>query len=305
MSDITRALALFIKKSDEDSRLVAYELGRSALATGAGLLEWIGSVYGAIAEATRNAPPKERERVAMASEAFLLECTSAYEMAFQGAREANNALRRQTEILENETRRIAGEIHDVAGQLLIAVYMELHLAASASPESAPHIAKVTALLDQVQTHLRRFAHELRPAVLDDLGLMPALRALGESVSSRGQIAVSIEGDTNGRLAPPVEVALYRTVQEALSNATKHSGAARAEILVERSDQEVRCTVTDDGKGFTDAGENGNSGLGLIGLRERVEPLGGSIRWGSIPGASGAVVVARIPLEVPHAPDPDQ
>jgi signal transduction histidine kinase len=178
--------------------------------------------------------------------------------------------------------------------------MELQQLGAAKPADAgPYLARVTTLLDEIQAHLRRFAHELRPTMLDDLGLMPALEALGQSVSSRSGIAVSIEGSTEGRLAPAVEIALYRTVQEALTNTTKHSGAARAEVSVERQRGEVRCTVTDDGVGFAPATSH-NHGLGLIGLRERLASLGGSVRWGSIPGVGGAVLAVTIPVEASHA-----
>jgi signal transduction histidine kinase len=303
MNPIDDALSAFLTTPDERARLDAYELGRRALADGVGLMEWVGKVHAAVVNAIRNATtPSQCARVCSVAEGFLLESLSAYEMAFQGVREANDALRRQNDLLEGETRRIAHEIHDTAGQLLVSVYMELQRLAAAGPaDAAPCLSQVTALLDQVQSHLRRFAHELRPTILDDLGLLPALEALGQSVSSRTGIAVSVEGNTEGRLLPAIEIALYRTVQEALNNTTKHSRAARAEVRVERRRGEVRCTVTDDGIGFAaGASTDRQRGLGLIGLRERLAPLGGSIRWGSLAQARGAVIVATIPLETSHA-----
>lgn len=301
MPDIDVVFSKYLVRPDETTRLAAYQLGRSALANGVGLMEWVGSVHSAIASRIRSATsPAECARIAVAAEGFLLECLSAYEMSFQGVREANDALHRQNDLLESETRRIAHEIHDTAGQVLVSVYMELQQLGAATPADAgPHLARATALLDEIQSHLRRFAHELRPTMLDDLGLMPALEALGQSVSSRTGIAVSVEGTTGGRLAPAVEIALYRTVQEALANTSKHSGAARAEVSVERRPHEVRCTVTDNGTGFANESTR-ERGLGLIGLRERLVPLGGSVRWGTIPGAGGAVVAVTIPVEVLNA-----
>jgi signal transduction histidine kinase len=222
-------------------------------------------------------------------------------MAFRGAREANDALRRQNELLEAETRRIAHEIHDCAGQLLVSVYMQLHqLSATAPAEVTSVLAHVSSLIDQVQGHLRRFAHELRPTILDDLGLVPALHALGQGVTSRAGITVSVEGSTDGRLPAPIEIALYRAVQEALTNTMKHARAARAEVRVARQVGEVRCTVTDDGIGFpTQESAGGNRGLGLAGLRERLAPLGGRVNWGSVPRGGGAFVTVVIPLEAPY------
>jgi signal transduction histidine kinase len=303
MSEARSTFAAYVNQPDESARLAAYELGRRALADGVGLMQWIGIVCGVVVEAIQSAPTDtDRAVAAAAAEGFIFECLSAYEMSFQGAREANDALRHQNDLLEHETRRIAHEIHDSASQLMAGAYFELHfLAQNGSPELVARVARVTDLLDQVQGDLRRISHELRPTILDDLGLLPALRELGAGLATRSGMVVSIEGSTEGRLPPPVEVALYRTVQEALTNTVKHSGAARAEVRVERRGHDVHCTVTDDGVGFNRAAAASTGGLGLVGLRERLAPLGGSIRWGSAPGERGAVVTAVIPLEVPHVP----
>jgi signal transduction histidine kinase len=304
MSEVHSTFSVYVTEADESARLNAYELGRRALADGVGLMQWIGIVCGAVVDTLQSARnAADRAPIAAAAEGFLFECLSAFEMSFQGSREANEVLRYQNDLLEQETRRIAHEIHDSAGQLLARVYFELHfLAEKAPPELVADVSRVTALLDQVQADLRRISHELRPTILDDLGLLPALRELGAGLASRSGVAVSVEGSTEGRLPPPVEVALYRTVQEALTNTVKHSRAARAEVRVERRGDDVHCTVTDDGVGFTPGAASASTGgLGLVGLRERLAPLGGSIRWGTVPGDRGAVVTAIIPLEVPHAP----
>jgi len=289
---IKNALIRFLDNADEHNRLAAAELGRNAYDNGIGVLEWAGAVYAVISETMESTDG----RIAKAAQVFLMECLSHYDMALQNPREATIALRHEIERMEAQAKRIAREMHDTASQSLVSAYMELHLAAHASSEAAPFISKATSCLDQVQMQLRRLAQELRPTVLDDLGLMPALRALGQRLATPASIDIKIEGDTNGRLAPPVEVALYRTAEEALSNAVKHSGAAHVEILVERRAHEVRCTVTDDGVGFPEPDSLRSSGFGLIGLRERLEPLGGNIRWGSIPSANGSMVVATVPLK---------
>ena len=295
-ANIKKVLLGFLENPDEHNRLLAAELGRSAYQGGVGVLEWAGAVQAVISETLLAIEtPAARERVAGAAHVFLMECLVAYELAIQSARESRIALRHQIDRMEANGKRIGREMHDIASQLLVSAYMELHLAAHASSGAAPYLSKVSALLDQVQSHLRRFAQELRPTALDDLGLMPALRALGQSIATRGSIAVTVEGDTKGRLAPPVEVALYRTAEEALSNVVKHAGAAHAEVWVERRPHEVRCTVTDDGVGFAEA-DSLRPRLGLIGLRERLEPLGGSIRWGSIPSSHGSIVMVTVPLK---------
>ncbi|HEU4928518.1 MAG TPA: ATP-binding protein, partial [Candidatus Krumholzibacteria bacterium] len=289
---IKTALTRFLENADEHNRRAAAELGRNAYDNGVGVLEWAGAVHAVIFETIESTDaPDVRQQIARAAQVFLMECLSHYEMALQTPRETIIALRHEIERMEAQAKRVAREMHDTASQSLVSAYMELHLAAHASSEAAPYLSKATTCLDQVQMQLRRLAQELRPTVLDDLGLMPALRALSQRMAVPASIDVKIEGDTNGRLAPPVEVALYRTAEEALSNAVKHSGAAHVEILVERRAHEVRCTVTDDGVGFPEPDSVRSPSLGLIGLRERLQPLGGNIRWESIPSAHGSMVVA--------------
>ena len=302
--EVETVFAAYLEHHDESTRLSAYELGRRALGEGVGLMPWIARVHGAIVAAVQAAPsPAERAATDAAGRDFLLECLSPFEMWFRGAREANDALRKHNDCLEQETRRIAHELHDCAGQILSAAYLEMHrLATTAPPDMASGVVNAIALLDQAHADLRRLSHELRPTILDDLGLVPALKALGEGLSQRSGLAVSIEGSTGGRLPAPVEIALYRTVQEALTNASKHARAAHAEIRVERGNREIRCVVTDDGVGLQEEiAPETSRGLGMLGLRERLAPLGGSIRWGSVPGAGGTMVAAVIPLEESHAP----
>jgi two-component system sensor histidine kinase DegS len=145
------------------------------------------------------------------------------------------------------------------------------------------------------------AHELRPVVLDDLGLLPALRFLGDGVAQRSGFAITVTGSTEGRLPPRIETEIYRTVQEALSNVARHSHASRALIEVRRTTRDVRCRICDDGRGF-DPGvarvAEGARGLGLRGIRERLAPIGGAMEIQSRPGG-GTELRVRIPLEVKH------
>src|SRR5213592_187120 len=185
---------------------------------------------------------------------------------------AQAALRRLNETLEEKAKRIAHALHDEAGQLLASVHLALEgIARDLAPSVSHRLKAVTGLLDQIEAHLRRLSHELRPTILDDLGLVPALEFLSEGVSKRTKLQVTVEGLTIGRLTTPVETALYRIVQEALNNATKHAQASRARIQVEQNGHLIRCLVSDDGIGFdvqAALNKKGDKGLGLIGIRER-------------------------------------
>jgi signal transduction histidine kinase len=295
------ALRAHLDAGDERTRHQAYELGRSALADGIGVLDLALVLWRVLLKEL----PARGDGLwnARRTESFLLEILSPFEMAHRGAREASAALRTLDERREEQVRRIARELHDQAGQLLATVYLSLEgLRAHLAPGAGEHLDHVTGLLGQVEDEIRRVAHELRPAILDDLGLIPALRFLGEGVSQRSGIAVAVKGSAGGRLPRRIETELYRTIQEALNNVARHSHASRATIDVRNSGAEVRCSVCDDGRGFatTSAPAPGvPRGLGLAGIRERLAPLGGALEIRSRPGA-GTELTIRIPIEVPHA-----
>jgi two-component system, NarL family, sensor histidine kinase UhpB len=216
---------------------------------------------------------------------------------------AQEALRRLNETLEEEAKRIAHAIHDEAGQLLASVHIALEgIARDLAPSLSRRLKAVKGLLDQIEVHLRQLSHELRPTILDDLGLGPALEFLSDGVSKRTKLRVTVEGSTIGRLAAPVETALYRIVQEALNNATRHAQASRATIRLEQNGQLVRCLISDDGIGFdvpATINRKGHTGLGLIGIRERLNAIGGAYRIISAPG-QGTTLQVEIPLEAQDA-----
>src|SRR5439155_1515163 len=116
------------------------------------------------------------------------------------------------------------------------------------------LEEVRDLLDRIEGELRRLSHELRPTMLDDLGLVPALQFLAEGVAKRTGLSVEVRGSTHGRLPPAVETALYRIAQEALTNAVRHAHPAHVKIQVQREARAVRCSVADDGVGFDAARE---------------------------------------------------
>jgi signal transduction histidine kinase len=166
---------------------------------------------------------------------------------------------------EEERRRIARELHDETGQLLTALKIELDL--EGRRESS---ARVVQVLNQI----RNVSELLRPRALDDLGLVPAMRAMVEDFSHRTHIPVTMEADDTQGWPPEAALTLYRVAQEALTNVARHSGAAQAWVRLAREGGEYRLVIEDDGKGL-------KSGLtphlGLLGMRERIAAAGGTLQ----------------------------
>ncbi len=216
---------------------------------------------------------------------------------------AEEALRRLNEALENQATRIAHELHDEAGQLVTSIYVALNaVAQDVSGPVRKRLQAVMRLLDQIEIRQRRLCHELRPTILDDVGLVPALEFLAKSISARASICASVESSLNGRLPSSIETALYRVVQEGLTNASKHARAGRVTVRLGREANSIRCSVEDNGSGF-DAGsvlsKRGRRGLGLMGMRQRVEALNGSFTINSKPGR-GTELAITVPSEVKDA-----
>jgi len=278
----------------------AYELGRLALARQKSLMEIAALHHLDLKELVcTEQDEKRRAAVVQAGGDFLAECLSPYEMAHRGFQDAVTALRELNETLEEEIKRIAYAVHDEAGQLLVAVHLAL---AEMRPDlSVPHreqIAHIEELLQEVEAHLRRYSHELRPTVLDDLGWIPAIRFVADQVAQRASIAIDVHAAFSGRLPTATETAVYRIVQEALNNIVKHAAAKRVWIRAWREQQILYCSVRDDGIGFDPSNtppEAGHRGLGLVAMRERASAIGGTLRIESTPG-SGTQLSLRLPLE---------
>ncbi len=201
---------------------------------------------------------------------------------------------------EEEAKRIAHQLHDEAGQITASVHLALaEIGRELPAPGRERLQQVMASLDEIEERLRRLSHELRPTILDDLGLRPALEFLAKGFSARTGIAIRVEGSTKGRVNPLVETAIYRIVQEALTNIARHSSADGATIELTRSREWLRCTIRDDGVGFdtklVHLGDGGHRGLGLLGVRERLDPLGGRIQIRSTPAAGTELSVA-VPLQ---------
>lgn len=206
-------------------------------------------------------------------------------------------LQQQVEIGERERRRWAQELHDEALQGLAAIRISLASAlqsdAADRPQRLERAAEETVdRLEGQVTELSRLINDLRPAALERLGLPGALEALAEEASNRAgfeaETAIELGAELNGE----EERVVYRLVQEALNNVVKHSRASKTRVAVALDGEEVRVEVEDDGEGFDDAVTDG--GRGLVGMRERVETLGGEISVRSKPG-QGTRVRARLPV----------
>ena len=147
--------------------------------------------------------------------------------------------------------------------------------------------------------MRRLSHELRPTILDDLGLLPALEALADSVSKRAGLSIRAHSPVRERYGQKIETAVYRVVQEALANAAKHADPTNVEIYLTRVDKDLQCVVQDDGIGFDAASLPAHlaarGGLGLIGIRERLNAVGGTLRIDSAAGR-GTKLLIKIPVE---------
>ena len=215
-------------------------------------------------------------------------------------RESSLALQRMNELLEEQSKRIAHAVHDEAGQLLAAVFVRLDQASrELSPNCGPCFDEIRGMLELIELQLREIAHDLRPTVLDDLGLVPAIEGLISRVSKRYGIAVTCNSTVTRRLSAAVETALYRIVQESLNNVVKHASATKAEIQLIGDGRQVKCLIEDDGAGFElneALSRRGSRGLGLVGLRERAESVGGTLTIFSVPG-NGTKLLITIPQGV--------
>jgi signal transduction histidine kinase len=206
---------------------------------------------------------------------------------------------------EDERRRIARDLHDGISQSLVSIILALEAIHEAptlhfARQQASEAHRLTTLaLDEV----RRLARGLRPSVLDDLGLEAALEQLAMQTRTHRGLRVDLHAPTlrNARLPIEVETVVYRIVQEAVTNVIKHAQASCLSVIVERRDGQLRAVIEDDGRGFDLALLNlsdPNAPLGLIGMRERAESVGGSLTIES--GSTGTSIYVHIPLPDDHA-----
>ena len=206
-------------------------------------------------------------------------------------------LQQQVEVGERERHRWAQELHDDALQGLAAIRISLAMAlqsdAAGRMQGIERVAEETVerLGDQIN-ELNRLINDLRPAPLERLGLAGALEVLVEESSARGGLEIETEIEIEHDVTGEEERVVYRLVQEALNNVVKHASATRVSLIARLADHQVRIAVEDDGNGF-DASSVA-TGRGLIGMRERIELLGGDIEVSSEP-TRGTRITARVPL----------
>jgi two-component system sensor histidine kinase UhpB len=205
-------------------------------------------------------------------------------------RERRDSTLRVITAQESERRRIALELHDQVGQNLTAVMLELdRVQRLVGPDAADILADAQEIARESLDDLRRISYELRPAVLDDLGLPSALETLCRSLSSRAGIEVGFEqsGDPAG-LGPQEELAVYRIAQEALTNAVRHSQCTEVTVSLAADPETVMLRVRDNGTGI---GQDGAPVSGMRGMRERAVMIGAQLALGNQPGGGFEVSLA--------------
>jgi signal transduction histidine kinase len=206
-----------------------------------------------------------------------------------------DALRRVVAAQELERKRLARELHDETGQALTSILLGLRaLEETASEEQrSAALASLREIAVSTLHDVRRLAVELRPKALDDFGLVAALERLTEGFGEQTGLRVQFEARYADRLPSEVETALYRIVQEALTNVVKHARARNVSVLLTRKSTAVTAVIEDDGRGFS-PDRPGGDGIGIVGMSERLALIDGSLRIESSPG-SGTTIVAEVPF----------
>jgi signal transduction histidine kinase len=225
------------------------------------------------------------------------------EQRFAEVEEARGELRKLSERLvnaqEDERRSLSRELHDEVGQSMSAMLVELGRLESISPahpEYRERLARVRGIAETNVGTVRNMALLLRPSMLDDLGLVPALNWQAREVTRRTGLKVKmIAGEINEDLPDAHRTCVYRVVQEALNNCAKHSQAAQVRVVISQDPSGLSVSVQDDGIGFDPRRQKG---LGVLGMEERVERLGGVLGLESQPG-HGAILSIRLPLLSPQ------
>jgi PAS domain S-box-containing protein len=201
-------------------------------------------------------------------------------------------------ILEREKTRIARELHDELAQSLTALKMDTiwvrdHLAAG-TPAASAKLGDMLGMLDTTVAATRRIAADLRPLMLDDLGLVPAIEWLAQNFGQRTGVACTLKVEEEVELHEPYATAVFRIIQESLANVAKHAGASQVEVSIKRIPGAVELQVRDNGRGFVPDAPRKPFSLGLMGLRERTQLLKGTIQVDSRPG-QGTSIHVSIPV----------
>jgi len=236
---------------------------------------------------------------------FILVNRTRSKRALAELRKSKEELERLTshlqELREEERRRIAREVHDELGGMLTSIKMDLSLlrAEAQAPDREPILKRTDALVDHTITLIRRIASDLRPQILDDLGLVTAVEWLAADFGKRTGIRCRFTPSAPDIAIPREKAtALFRIVQEALTNVARHAGAACVAIRVKTGHGTLEATVRDDGRGITEAQASSPDSFGLIGMQERAAHFGGKVRIHGREG-SGTTLSVEIPLGGPE------
>lgn len=239
----------------------------------------------------------ERKRV---ENGLALENKRLFDEVVRGRNKLRSIARREVEAKERERERISRELHDEAGQYLTALKMSLSSAkigiedGTETEKALEKVKEALKLTDAVTDRIRRIAQGLRPPALDAVGIRATLAGLCREVSRQDMYKVEYSAENIPEPHPDAAIILYRVLQEALTNCTKHSGAAKVEVNVRREGDGICLTVKDDGTGFNfDEVLASGEGLGLAGMAERVDFLSGSLEIDSGPGL-GTKLTVRLP-----------
>jgi two-component system NarL family sensor kinase len=215
--------------------------------------------------------------------------------------ELERLARRMVRQHEDERRRLSRELHDETAQLFSAVKLQLGLAREGANETiVPNLNRALGLIDEGISSIRNVTRSLRPSLLEDLGLVPALRALVHDFQERSDVdATFVVSDRIPDLSDDADLAIFRAVQEGLSNVSRHAGARSATVALAVEERDVVLRIRDDGRGLP-AGERveefeRRGHMGLAGMRQRIGALSGSVVLGSLSGG-GADRVGRGPVE---------
>ncbi len=214
---------------------------------------------------------------------------------------------RLVEAREDERRRIARELHDDLGQRLTALKMELASLRQglAGRAAEGRIGAMLELLDETVASVRRIAADLRPLMLDDLGLNAAIEWLARDAARRMGVEVSVQlGEGDPPLDERASIALYRMVQEALTNVARHAHATEAHIEIRQVGDTLRLSVRDNGIGFPESATQKEGSFGLMGIRERAFMLGGQMEVDNPPGGGGRLTI-RLPLARAGSSEPER
>jgi two-component system CheB/CheR fusion protein len=222
----------------------------------------------------------------------------------EAERRVRSLLGRLITVQEDERRRIARDLHDHLGQQIAALHLRiesLRQSAQNSPPISDTLNEVETLIQRLDQDLDFFTWELRPATLDDLGIVVALGNFVREWSRNFSIPAKFHshGLDDARLTPEIETTLYRIAQEALNNIYKHAQATNAGVVLERRDHEVVLVVEDNGRGFDRTFSTGEHSLGLMGMTERAALVGGSVEIESTPGM-GTSVFVKMPASIAGA-----